>query len=277
MRAVTMELRGRLGNQLFCWATAKAISISRKQDVVFSFRFADPHRDILTFDTQIKIAEPGRVLMAYQNSKSLEWIRNTVGFRAVVQESGHRFDEGVLRVKSGQTLRGHFQSPKYFDTYRSELTAELASLRSPSREFLSLFEELSSCEWLAVQVRGGDYFQHQDKFVIVGAEYYSTAVERARSVGLSRIVVFTDDLEHAQRMVPGADSFIVGGVDLSPGESLLTSQTASMLIGTNSSFSWWTGYLMKEQTPKVFPRSWFKHPKLSEDDLFPRDFLLLDN
>lgn len=277
MRPVTMELRGRLGNQLFCWATAQAVSIERGVEIVFSGRFAHSEMDVLAFDTEINIVDPGRILLAYQRSRALRSIRDATGWRAVIQESGHGFDPAVLLVRAGQTLRGHFQSPRYFHAHRSQITSMLASLKQPSLAFRRIYAEIASNDWIAVQVRGGDYFDHLDKFLIPGADYYSSALALARSTGLSQVVVFTDDLQHAQRLVPDAEMFIVGGVDLSPAECLVLSKCASALVGANSTFSWWTGYLMEESVQKIFPKKWFRASALTEADLFPEDFFLLDS
>ena len=277
MTPIVMELRGRLGNQLFCFATATAISKSLDLPVSFSARFADSNLDILSFDLDMNFVEPGRVLLAYQRSRIMRGFRKFTGCRDVVQESSYRFDESIFRVKRGQTLRGHFQSPRYFGHLRSELTSIFSRVRKPSASFMELSSQLGSEYWVAVQVRGGDYFSHQDKFTMPDRDYYRVALSEVHREGEGIVIVFTDDANHAHQMVPGADHYIVGGRDLSPAESLVLAKSATSMVGTNSTFSWWTGFLMQEQSTKVFPKKWFKHEKFTEEDLFPYDFLLLNN
>ncbi len=273
---VIVELRGRLGNQLFCWATGTAIAKRRDLDVLFSTRFADSALDISDFCIPLPRKESSRLVQAYQRSKVLKGFREATGFKSVVQESGHVFDERILAVRGGQTIRGHFQSPQYFEAYRDEFSEILSSVKVPSQRFKELATELADVDWLAVQVRGGDYFQHFDKFVVVGDEYYKFAVDQAKCVGLHRVVVFTDDLAHAQRLFPNCDTFVVGNVDLSPAESLLLAKSATALVGTNSTFSWWSAYLMSPDRMKIFPSRWYQPGFLGEETLFPDDFALYD-
>jgi hypothetical protein len=68
-------------------------------------------------------------------------------------------------------------------------------------------------------------------------------------------------------------------VESSPGtddwSDLLTLASGRVLLASNSSFSWWGGYVgyRSHGMHVVVPRPWFTDPGLAEPDLFPTGWL----
>jgi hypothetical protein len=272
VKPVTVELRGGLGNQLFCWATGMSLAIERDLPIVFSTRFANLTLDIADLDVYLPVREPGRFTQAYQRSKFLRKFAGTTGFLRVISEAEYEFDDSGYRLHPGQTLRGHFQSPKYFDGNRAEILRMATQLKSKSSDFLKISRELDERNWVAIHVRGGDYFNHQDYFSIVGSDYYRRAIVRFRDEGIADFVVFTNDEQYARSLEIFERYTMITQNTLSAAESLILGSSARGLVGTNSTFSWWMGYLMVTENMKLFPYGWFVKEGLSETQLFPQDF-----
>jgi hypothetical protein len=51
---------------------------------------------------------------------------------------------------------------------------------------------------------------------------------------------------------------------------------AKGLIGSNSSLSWWSAYLMDEEKIKIFPAKWFVNSDLDTTDLIPPEWQILE-
>lgn len=264
-----MELRGRLGNQLFGWATGYAISTDLGLKFCMSSRTVRGNLDLLDLDLGTPLCNEAGFADLYRRSVKLKWLRTLTGIGAVVEEESHEYDARVLRVRATQTLRGYFQSWRYFEHHRDVVVEKVSNLRSPSAAFRHKVSELEKDEWVAIHVRGGEYREKSDTFVQLSSVYYSKALERvANEFQNPRIVLFSDDIEYAKEVVPYFDETLSSEEIPSPAERLVLSMRADALVGANSTFSWWAAYGSQRVTRlNIFPADWFVADWLSESDL----------
>src|SRR3990167_5297199 len=99
-------------------------------------------------------------------------------------------------------------------------------------EFFCYYPLRETC---AVHVRRGDYLLYLNVYTILGVDYYTECISRARS---SRFLVFSNDIEwcKSQTCFQG-DRFQFAGLELSANETLYAMIQCSEFIIANSSLS----------------------------------------
>ena len=272
-----MELRGRLGNQLFNWATGYAISTDLGLKFCMSSRTVRGNLDLLDLDLGTPLCNEAGFADLYRRSVKLKWLRMLTGIGAVVEEESHEYDPRVLGARGTQTLRGYFQSWRYFEHHRDVVVEKVSTLRAPSSPFREKLRALEQDQWVAIHVRGGEYREKSDTFVQLGSAYYAQALETVFGVLRNpKIVLFSDDIEYAKVVVPHFDETLSSEEIPSPAERLVLSMRANALIGANSTFSWWAAYGQKKTNSlQIFPSNWFVANWLSEADLLHPDWIVI--
>jgi hypothetical protein len=154
-------------------------------------------------------------------------------------------------------LRGYFQSEKYFAEYREEIRRMLmppVSFQERVREKWQalLTDSAGAC---TVHIRRGDYFAGNNTYHgILTDVYFRRAMDAARTACAQRFLVFSDDLEWCRRQPWLAGCEFVDEPNGQYAMFLLTQ--FPMLIGSNSTFSWWGAYLGVSKQVWV-PDRWF--------------------
>ena len=267
---IRVVLRGGLGNQLFGWATAFALSLRTNfplELLSHSIQTKIGQADNRSFEldyfaltsTVPKPADRGlqNRLSGCRNSRKRE-----------VVESSFEFDPRVLEIHEPVTLNGYFQSPLYFEDFRHEIVAFLWEKAHLDDQVTRMAEEFGR-EWTAVHVRRGDYERLQHVYTLPSDDYYRNGLEAVRrNSGAAKSVVFSDNVDIARKLVPGAHRY-VGPSDLPRvGDSLMLMAMATNIVGANSSLSWWAAYLQPQNLGlKVFPHPWFVGDSPSAKDL----------
>ena len=151
-------------------------------------------------------------------------------------------------------LHGYFQSYRYFHHCRDKIKRYF----SP-RFHLDGVDDNA----VAVHIRGGDYLKLPDYHYNLTTDYYREALH---TIGAEAVYVFTDDKQHAARVMPNKDYTIFeGGADV---HDLFQMSKFSKIIMANSSFSWWAAYLSSADV--IAPKKWFgvKKQDYKTDDLY---------
>lgn len=281
---ITVKLAGGLGNQLFIWATASAISKRNNYELKFDASECTQYgceleRFGIELTTKPSIPSNGELRSRYRETPNfvVTLIRNLRTrmrfFRigGIFWERPGGFDKSVFDIKNGKVLRGYFQSFKYFEDFQEIIRKNLDNLKFESEQFLSLSTSLSSSPWVAIHIRRQDYEDLQNTFGIVGVNYYKRAMDQVESlIPNVRKYVFSDDINQAKLLIPDCNGYIGSSELESAAETLVLMSRANAIIGANSSFSWWAAFLMKsDDNLKYFPDPWFIDKKLNNSDLVP--------
>jgi len=244
---------------LFCWATGFAASKRSDLRLRLIYRKTKPSNlgvsaRKLEIDYFPEIR--GHICSAAPPSKILQKV-GLLPTGPVIKENPESFDSRVFQVTRGTTLDGYFQDPRYFQQYTEEIRELLWSGHSASQASRDL-EMSFGANWVAVHVRRGDYMNFTNIYEIPDGGYYSKALsilnEEERT---GTVVVFSDDIDEAKAVVPGA-GYYIGPKDLhSPGDNLMLMAKAPSIVGANSSFSWWAAFLSLDPKSRViFPQRW---------------------
>lgn len=130
---------------------------------------------------------------------------------------------------------------------------------------------------ICIHVRATDY---NDDWLICRQEYFDRAIGRVlgvRRIADPSIIIFTDSPEWCQRNLrfQFATYFIKDLCDFVDSDHLLLMSLAKNLVISNSTFSWWSGYLATRLTTDSFvvaPSSWNRTIDPLRFDFYPPEW-----
>jgi len=266
---------GGIGNQLFQYAVGRQLCeiLDCGLEINLDWFQHDSNRRPVFED----FSHPGKRTTSGNSRGRLEHLSNRIRSRfgdrpashvdaalRIYREKPRQFDPDVLQQPVGTSLRGYFQSPKYFDDIQERVRSEVTDLTKPSPSFNALEAELSHDDsWAALHVRLGDYRKSENlkHHGLLSSRYYAQAIKLVlETPDVKRILLFSDQPDDARKLLP-ADLPIEVFPDtpgLSDLEALLTMSLANAVIMANSTFSWWAAFLGDRPSRRVIaPRPWF--------------------
>jgi hypothetical protein len=140
-----------------------------------------------------------------------------------------------------------------------------------------ILEEASESSPISVHVRRGDYESHKDSFGLLSGEYFSEAIQVARSISPnSPIWVFSDEIDKAKTILTESNITVNRWFGeqsgLTDAETLWLMSKTSAIVLSNSSFSWWAAKLNPESKVTIAPQPWFKNLR-EPDYLVPPEWV----
>ena len=275
MGKLWVQYRGGLGNQLFSWASGFALAKTIGCEVVLVRKSASqPKFELGEFSAG--------VAHRWRDFTPLEHrLLSPIGLAPrdrPIRERNAGFDPLFGSVRPGQYVAGYLQSPRYFGSYAGEIRKFLRGLRAESPALKEYRRRLGRIDWVAVHVRLGDYLRFPETYVIPSSAYYSRALEHVKAeVPHAKIVLFSDDLVAARKLVPQADETI-GSEDIhSSAETMTLMSEAHSLVGANSTLSWWAAFAGSGLPGRnVFPSRWFSDSALSAKEFLLPEFIVID-
>lgn len=259
---------GGLGNQLFQYNFAKyleselGISVAllrsriplrddRKFDLDDFLKFrqempAYPKYSIPTRGHQIIQKLNARLEKVGMNSANLE--RDPFGLPSVHSHVGSR---PIL-------YSGYFQNnalvSKAANLYIEDLKAFLAPIAVAVRNRLGL-----NLDTPVIHVRRGDLLNSENAHMgLLSSDFYNQALS-AQGITGNKATILTDDIQNSKEIARDLGVASVYGLGaVSTWEALAIFSTSHSLITSNSTLSWWGGYLGQTQGNRVsMPRNWF--------------------
>ena len=264
---IRVVMLGRLGNNLFQYAVARALAARHGVPVLMDGgRYGSEDwkqvRQIARLPVKAEIRR-GRSLVTRAMNRLFdrhpwEWS----GLPVIREDAGKSgFDPRVIEGPANAVLIGYFQSHRYFESIEPELRTELdlGGLGWSART-LDMAARLESENVVAIHIRRTDYLG-REVFDVCGPGYYRRAIQRMRELqGHPRFVVFSDDPAGC-RAVLGEEDVEVCDLPEAAGDpfhDLFLMSRAGGLIIANSSYSWWAAWLGNRPGRRVIaPGSWF--------------------
>jgi hypothetical protein len=292
---VAVVITGGLGNQMFQYASAKALAIRLKQPFfldISSFEADIPNVAKRTFELDLFPNLKPAFLKSFKTSgfyQLTRWdnrLKKLLGIRigSVLHENTHSFNESILTVKPPVLLKGYWQTEKYFQNIRDVILKVFEFPRLSETDInTALLEEIDKSEAVAVHVRRGDYIAYESTHNFHGVcniGYYENAIRFfIDNYPGCRFYFFSDEPEWVQSnlMQNGINGKVISvnkGAN-SWKDMLLMSKCKHNVIA-NSSFSWWGAWLNQHSQKKVIaPSRWFKtsDPFYEPNDIVPENWL----
>ena len=259
---VIVDIKGGIGNQLFCYAFGFSVAKKNGADLILDTSMLD--RQIVKgrkYELDgFKIQYSDRISYPYYNNTvckktGLNRIikKNAIGFGTKVykEKSHYCFDENALSVSRNTYFDGFWQNYRYFDNYRDELLKELQIQSKKNAEILDLEKETGKEETVSMHIRRGDYIGLNWQLSMA---YYEKSISQIKELikpteqDPIRMFVFTDDMEYAKGYFLSKQDrgvrYIFADYE-SENKNLfdlyLMSHCRHNIIA-NSSYSWWAAY-----------------------------------
>jgi len=269
---ITCYLMGGLGNQLFQIFTVIAYSLKYKIPFVFSPTMPAHEKRHHYWDTFLLNLKP--FTLKYSSFNAFN-IYNEINFT---------YNEIPIRNNDQHLLLyGYFQSYKYFDEEFNDII-KFIKLDNIQNTLLEKIQIDQNC--ISMHFRLGDYKNLPDHHPILKEEYYEKSLQyiiEKTSIQNYNVYYFceSEDNDTVLFIINNLKKkfnelkFIKADDSLSDWEQMLMMSLCKHNIIANSSFSWWSAYLNKNQEKIVcYPSIWLG-PKINKDtsDMFPNEWI----
>jgi hypothetical protein len=285
---IVANISNGLGNQLFQYASAKALSL----------RLNEPLKIISNSKTSDANWKRYEILRAFDIPDSIATsaeLNDMIGWRGYsyvrifykpftakffsadncIIELHHQFYDRLKTQSKNIYLHGYWQSEKYFINYK-EIILGLLKFRNPlSIDDLRIASEIKEKISISLHIRRGDYLNKKVQRVLANCDlqYYADAIKLMKSrFGDVRFFCFSDDIDWVvDNLTPYLGDHVIVSHNISEKSSndMRLMSFCNHHIIANSTFSWWGAWLNTCNDKVVIaPKKWFVNG-LSDRDLIP--------
>lgn len=286
---IIAQLQGGLGNQLFQYATARALAHERQIALLLDHSwFAKTYDDVTPRELLLSsLNTKGALIVFKPQLKKPKLIRRVlqklwpINPYIYSETSPYQYDPRLLKASAFKSqslyLMGYWQSYRYFESIKKILQTEIrpvASLDPHYQKYLALIKTTNSA---MVHVRRGDYVHLESAAKVhgfIGLKYYQQGMNILLENNPNiHFFVFSDDLDWAKQNLSHQDrvTFIesLENDDAVIQELELMTYCQHHLIA-NSSLSWWAAWLAKNEGNLVIcPSNWTNDLAMNWNDLLP--------
>lgn len=287
---IIAKMSGGLGNQLFQYAAARALSQSMRTSLRLDCSW---YLNIRASDTS-RSFELGTLGITVTAASLYDTFRRRVAKRLVGAGISSSRLTGMTYVSEERGavpllsrpwagdvyLDGYWQDYSYAKAVRTLLLKEI----SPSLAALAPnagidMDELAETEAVAVHIRRGDYVSSasiQAKHGVCGEQYYHQSIALMEErIPNARFLFFSDDIpwcrDHFAK-IRNAIFINAQGRNSSLIEFALMQRCKHFVIA-NSTFSWWAAFLgQRPRSHVIAPAKWFAAESLQTANLLPPDW-----
>lgn len=268
-----IRIAGGLGNQMFQYAFAKAYSLKHQTPVYLDYSLFAKNKllDGITlrslklnrFPISLECANDIPFWASQSSNRVARKLHDLFFSSLIVKDKEQGFDAKIFNTKlNNATFDGYFQTPKYFEEYRTEILKDFRFPDNNSLIFQSLKSKILNSNSTSLHVRRGDYLNPNVINILapLPLEYYQKAMMLMKDVAY---FVFSDDIDWCKQNFKGENFiFVERHKDLSDIDDIHLMSLCKNNITANSSFSWWGAWINQNNNKIVtVPKKWFVSPK----------------
>lgn len=247
----TEILRGQgIGNQLFCYVTARSIAHTRGldfgiKDTGWSGDKRYNQSGFYWFDLDWGQEVPDGLDVYYE--KEVRKKLNTCHHDMTVGCDVRGYDQGLMDVPDNTIIFGNMQDEKYFD-HNKELV----------KEWLKVKKEYDTYEYMdddvcVLNYRGGEYVGFHELYLT--REYWLNAMENMTKINPNmKFVTITDDVKASQAMLPEIPAY-----HFTVDKDYAIIKNSKHVILSNSSFPFFAVYTSDTIENIIAPKYWARH------------------
>lgn len=243
-----------LGNQLFCYVTARAAALANGYEfgTAGQERFAvNIHSDRGMYFMDVDL---GHRITAEEKKNFKVW--HDAEERLFIGNSRHDLTHGcyvagadphIRRVEDGTLLYGNMQDESYFIDYLPQI-----------RQWLKVKPEYDSYEYsrenlCVINMRGGEYTGSPE--LLIGRKYWLHGMREMKKIRPDmEFVIITDDVKTAGRILPDIEAH-----HFDIGKDYVTLKNAHYLLLSNSSFACLPAHTSETLKFAIAPKYWARH------------------
>lgn len=243
-----------LGNQLFCYVTARAIALENGYEfgTAGQERFAvniHSNRGMYFMDVDLGYA------ISEEDKKKFN-IYHDVETRLYIGNSKHDVthgcyvagaDQEIHHVKDNTLIYGNMQDESYFIRYLPQV-----------RQWLKVKPEYDSYEYsrenlCIINMRGGEYTGSPE--LLLSRKYWINGIKEMKKIRPDmEFMIVTDDVGTAQKMLPGIKAH-----HFDMGKDYVVLKNAYYLLLSNSSFACLPAHTSETLQFAIAPKYWARH------------------
>lgn len=243
-----------LGNQLFCYVTARAIA----EENGYEFATAGQERLAVNIHSRKGMyfmdMDLGHAVTDLEKKNFSVYREAEV--RLYMGNSKHDIehgcyvagaDEGMYHVADNTLLYGNMQDESYFYRYVDRL-----------KDWLRVRPEYESYEYsrenlCIINMRGGEYADSPE--LCLRKKYWLDGVRKMKEIRPDmEFMIVTDDVREAQKTLPGIPAY-----HFSIDKDYVTLKNAHYLLLSNSSFAFFPAYTSETVKFVIAPKYWARH------------------
>ena len=255
---------GRLGNQMFQYASLKGIARNIGTDITIPY-----YKDAV--DDGIGNMLRTELFDSFDLNTNIGLLNG--GKSPVVHERHFHYDDELFyQCPDNISLQGYFQTEKYFRHIKSEIYDDFTFKEE-------IFTPCQQLMWqldfpIALHVRRTDYISNSANPPPCSISYYENALKHFDDD--REVIVFSDDPEWCKEQeLFSEDRFMVSENEDNRMDLCLMSLCSDFIIA-NSTYSWWGAWLSTNKNKKVIaPVQWFGTGYTKDhdtSDLIPDDW-----
>jgi hypothetical protein len=277
--AITVVLAAGFGNQLFQYASARALSLVRGVPLVVDLRnyvevpSASPRWPWivdLPIAAEIRSFQDGWAPRGFSNR-----LKRRIADRRRYRETGHGHDPRLLDQPDGTVLFGFFQSPRHFAHVSDGVADELDMSVRPGVAGNPAIGQFDLENSVGIHVRRGDYVSLPGFQLENAGAYYGAAMGEVRDRG-ERAVIFSDDIAWCREQECFAGATFYPPSEGPPYIDMYAMSRCARLVIANSTFSWWAGWFAQRRGAEVTaPRTWILGRTSEEFGIVPPTWRVL--
>ena len=283
---IISHIFGGLGNQLFQYATGRAIAekynVPLKLDQSAFSEYKLRNFDLDKFNLPVEIASETELAQLKPHglvSRALQRLK-PVSMRTYFRERVVHYNKSIEKAGPNLYLKGYFQSEKYFNSIAGRLKTELVIKPEYLAKVTALANGLKNENSVSIHIRRGDYTSAAAASIhpLLTQTYYLKAIELiTRKIPSPVFYFFSDDQEWTRQNLPVDNAVYVSGtLSKTHLEDFHLMSHCRHNIIANSSFSWWCAWLNDNPSKTVIaPNEWFTKGYQKVDDRIPGSWLKL--
>jgi len=273
---IATRLEGGLGNQLFQYATGRALALRHRTELLLDTSALNTNMQGVTsryfdlghFNLVARVANSEECRIPFW-LRHLPALSNWVSPWRMYVEKGLGFNPRFATLPDNTFLVGYWQSFRYFSDVADKLLNDFNQVAPMSAASNDIAMQIESSTSVAIHVRRGDYISLASAANLHGAlsvDYYINAVrELSQVVQDPRFFVFSDDPDWCQTNLKLNDNaiYVTHNIGADSWQDLMLMARCRHHVIANSSFSWWGAWLADQRHCNsssrfvVAPARWF--------------------
>ena len=242
-----VQLSGRLGNQLF--ELAHGIKLSKERDkrltlVWDDFSFPRGMSHDLS-EINLNCLEKSNFLGF--GLKILDKIKkHSPTFESLICRTiGIYREEHQEKTQKARIVTGFYQDFQWADNSRQELNDLLSKASMHTKHSIDKLQ--LPAEYQVLHYRSGDFFGHDANFGVLSLDYYRENLDKSLPA-----IVLTDSPSQAEKIFEHMDNIrIISPSECDAWSALVVMSEAKLIVGSNSTLSWWGAYFAIQKSGKA--------------------------
>ena len=294
---IISSLEGGLGNQMFQYACAKAVSLKYNQQLKLLYS----HSSGQSFHNGFELKRVFNISSEMANKNDLIEVVGRFyvykNFRKIIKkfklpffqkneylfEKKFKYDSEIFSSVYGNLLiEGYWQSEKYFNDFREAVLNDFKFDENKlSNKNVDLVKKINKVESVSIHVRRGDYLTNTKAKATHGVcseKYYFDAIDKVlEKIPNAVFFAFSDEPKWVEQILKKKYKNIIvvdnNFAENSHYDMYLMTKCKHNIIA-NSSFSWWGAWLnLNSNKIIICPKKWFVDDYIDVNDLLPDNWL----